>query len=104
MRKIRRNDEVVVLKGRDRGKRGRVNRVLPDGRLLVANINMVKRHTKPNPSQNRPGGVIEKEAPIDASNAAIFNPAAERADRVKFAPGKDGKLRRVFKSDGNAIG
>ncbi len=104
MKKIRRNDEVLVLKGRDRGKRGRVSRVLPDGRLIVANVNMVKRHTKPNPGQNRPGGIVEKEAPIDVSNVAIFNTGTERADRVGFAVDEQGVRYRVFKSSGERIG
>ena len=103
MKKIRCDDEVVVLAGRNRGTRGRVLRVLADGRLIVAGINRVKRHTKPNPSLNRPGGIIEKEAPIDISNVAVYNPAADAPGRVGFQVDEAGVKTRVFKSDGTLL-
>jgi len=103
MRKIKQNDEVIVITGRDKGKRGRVNKVLPDNRLLVSGIQMVKKHQKPNPQMNIPGGIIEKEAPIDVSNVAIYNSSASKADRVGFKVLEDGKKIRVFKSSGEAI-
>lgn len=102
--KIRRDDDVVVLRGRDRGKRGRVVRVLADGRALVSGVNMVKRHTKPNPSINRPGGIKDQEAPIHLSNLAIYNAATERADYARIRVDDDGRRVRVFKSDGREIG
>ena len=103
MKKIRRDDEVVVLAGRNRGVRGRVLRVLPDGRLLVSGVNRVKRHTKPNPSINRPAGIVEKEAPIDTSNVAVYNPATGGPGRVGIRVDESGVKTRVFKSDGSAL-
>lgn len=103
MRKIRKDDEVIVIAGRDKGKRGRVNKVLADNRLLVSGIQMIKKHQKPNPQMNVPGGIIEKEAPIQVSNVAIFNSATSKADRVGFKVLEDGKKIRVFKSNGEAV-
>ena len=102
MAKIRRDDEVVVLAGRDRGRRGKVVKILPDGRLIVSGIHMVKRHTKPNPAINNPGGIVDKEAPIQSSNVAIFNVETGKGDRVGFIV-KDGVKSRVYKSDGRII-
>ncbi|MDZ7923931.1 MAG: 50S ribosomal protein L24 [Marinagarivorans sp.] len=103
MRKIKRDDEVVVVTGRDKGKRGKVTRVFSDGRLLVAGIQIIKKHQKPNPQSGIAGGIIEKEAPIDASNVAIFNPATQKADRVGFKVLDDGRKVRVFKSNGETV-
>lgn len=103
MKKIRKNDEVIVLAGRDKGKRGKVLSVRADDRVLVSGVNMVKKHTKPNPMSGTPGGMVEKEAPIDASNVAIFNPATGKADRVGFKVLEDGKKIRVFKSNQEAV-
>lgn len=103
MAKIKRDDEVVVLAGRDRGKRGKVLKVRTDGRLVVSGVNMVKKHQKPNPNLGVPGGIIEKEAPLDASNVAIFNPGTKKADRVGFKIQDDGKKIRIFKSNGEAV-
>ena len=102
MRKIKRDDEVIVLAGKDKGRRGTVVKVLDDSRLLVSGINMIKKHTKPNPQLNEPGGIIEKEAPIQVSNIAIYNAETDKADRVGFKL-EDGKKTRVFKSSGAAI-
>ncbi|MCH2099964.1 MAG: 50S ribosomal protein L24 [Pseudomonadales bacterium] len=102
MRKIKRNDEVVVITGRDKGKRGDVIRVLDDGRALVSGVNIVKKHTKPNPYANEPGGIKEKEAPIQLSNLAIWNADEARADRVGIRE-EDGKNVRFFKSTGKTI-
>ena len=101
MQKIKKDDDVIVIAGRDKGKRGNVNRVLED-RAFVSGVNIVKRHTKGNPQMGQPGGIIEKEAPIQASNVAIYNSETNKADRVgiKF---EDGKKTRVFKSTGEAI-
>jgi len=104
MKKIRRDDEVIVIAGKDNGKRGKVTRVMQDGRLIVSGINMVKRHTKPNPMLGTPGGIVEKEAPIQASNVAIFNPTTNKADRVGFKVLEDGKKVRVFKSNNEVVG
>jgi large subunit ribosomal protein L24 len=103
MRKIKRDDEVVVIAGRDKGKRGKVVRVLADNRLVVSGINMIKKHQKPNPQAGVAGGIVEKEAAIQDSNVAIFNAATQKADRVGFKILEDGKKIRVFKSNGEAV-
>ncbi|GGY51918.1 50S ribosomal protein L24 [Bacterioplanes sanyensis] len=102
MLKIRKNDEVVVIAGKDKGKRGTVRTVGKDGRLVVSGINMVKKHQKPNPYLQQPGGIVEKEAGIHASNVAIWNPKTEKADRVGFKVEGDTKVR-IFKSTGDQI-
>lgn len=103
MRKIRREDDVIVITGKDKGKRGKIVRVYGDERVLVAGVNIVKRHTKPNPQLGIAGGIVEKEAPIAISNVAIFNAAANKADRVGFKVLEDGRKVRVFKSNGEQI-
>ena len=102
MKKIRRDDEIVVIAGKDKGKRGKVLSVRADGKLLVSGINMVKKHQKPNPMLNTPGGIVEKEAAIQASNVAILNPETNKADRIGFIF-KDDRKQRVFKSDGKFV-
>jgi len=102
MFKIKRDDDVVVIAGKDKGKRGKVVRVLDNGKVIVSGINIVKRHTKPNPQAGIAGGIVEKEAAIDASNVAIFNAATGKADRVGFKVDGDAKVR-VFKSTGEAV-
>ncbi|NKI19183.1 50S ribosomal protein L24 [Spongiibacter sp. KMU-166] len=103
MRKIKREDEVIVLTGKDKGKRGKVQKVLDDNRVLVSGINMIKKHTRPNPQMGVAGGIVEKEAPIQVSNIAIYNPTTSKADRVGFKVAEDGSKTRVFKSSGDAI-
>ncbi|ABC32851.1 MULTISPECIES: 50S ribosomal protein L24 [Hahella] len=103
MNKIRKGDEVVVIAGRDKGKRGKVNRVQKDGKLVVSGVNMVKRHTKPNPMLGTAGGIVEKEAPIQASNVAIFNSATDKPDRIGFKILEDGKKVRIFKSTNELV-
>ncbi len=102
MQKIRRNDEIIVIAGKDKGKRGKVQSVLADNRLVVTGINMVKRHTKPNPMSGQQGGIVEKEAPIHASNVAIFNSETNKADRVGFKV-EGGEKIRVFKSTNKPV-
>ncbi len=97
MKKIKRNDEVIVLTGRDKGKRGEVIRVLTDDRLLVSGINLVKKHQRPNPNAGVQGGIISKEAPIHVSNVAIYNAETDKADRVGIRVEGD-KKTRIFKS------
>ncbi|HCL2593189.1 TPA: 50S ribosomal protein L24 [Pseudomonas aeruginosa C40A] len=99
MQKIRRDDEVIVIAGKDKGKRGKVLKVLADDRLVVGGVNLIKRHTKPNPMLGQQGGIVivEKEAPLHVSNVAIFNTETSKADRVGFKV-EDGKKIRVFKS------
>jgi large subunit ribosomal protein L24 len=102
MEKIRKGDQVVVLSGKDKGRRGAVLQVL-DGSLLVESINRVKRHTKGNPQAGKAGGIIEKEMPLAASKVAIWNPSAKAADRVGIKKLADGKKVRFFKSNGEVI-
>lgn len=104
MNKIRKGDEVVVIAGKDKGRRGTVQRVLDNGRLIVSNVNVVKKHTKPNPMQGQPGGIVEKEASIELSNVMLFNPATGKGDRVGFKLLEDGKKVRFFKSNGEVVG
>ena len=103
MRKIKRDDEVIVIAGRDKGKRGKVVRVLPDNRLIVSGVHMIKKHQKPNPQAGVAGGMMEKEASIQVSNVAIFNSATQKADRVGFKILEDGSKVRIFKSNGEAV-
>ncbi|HTP38581.1 MAG TPA: 50S ribosomal protein L24 [Steroidobacteraceae bacterium] len=103
MEKIKKGDQVVVLSGRDKGRRGAVLRVFADATVLVENINKVKRHTKPNPQANVQGGIIEKEMPLAASKVGIWNPGSKKADRVGIKQLADGKKVRFFKSNGEVI-
>ncbi len=103
MRKIIRDDEVIVIAGKDKGKRGKVLRVLANDCLIVSGINMVKKHTKPNPMLGKAGGIVEKEAAIAVSNVAIFNSATGKGDRVGFKVLEDGNKVRIFKSNGEVI-
>jgi len=103
MRKIRKGDQVIVLAGRDKGKRGNVIRVLPDDRVLVEGVNMVKRHTRPNPQRNVTGGIIDKEAPIHISNVALYNPNTGKGERVGFRTLEDGRKVRYFKKSGEVV-
>ena len=100
MSKIRKGDDVVVLSGRDKGKRGTVLQIIEHSRVLVDNVNVIKKHVKPNPNRGETGGIIEKEAPIQLSNVALFNPNTNKADRVGYRGLEDGRKVRVFKSDG----
>lgn len=102
MLKIKRDDEVIVLAGKDKGKRGKVRKVLDNNKLIVSGVNMMKKHTKPNPQAGVAGGIVESEAPIQASNVAIFNPETSKGDRVGFKIEGDRKVR-VFKSNGEVI-
>ena len=100
--KIRKGDEIVNA-GKDKGKRGSVLSVLGDGRVVVENVNLVKKHMKPNPSKGEPGGIVDKEMPLQVSNIALFNPSAGKGDRVGFKTLEDGRKVRVFKSDGEVV-
>ncbi len=102
MRKINKDDEVIVLAGRDKGKRGDVLTVRRDGRLIVAGINTVEKHKRGDPNNNEPGGIVTQEAPIEVSNVAIWNEEEGKADRVGFRV-EDGKKVRYYKSNGKVI-
>ena len=104
MRKIRKGDDVVVMTGKDNGKRGTVLRVLPEvDKLVVENVNIVKKHTKPNPQAGIPGGIIEKEMPVHVSNVMLYNPQTKKGDRVGFRVLQDGRKVRVFKSTDEVV-
>lgn len=102
-RKIKKGDEVVALAGRDKGKRGSVLRVLGDDHVVVENLNMVKRHTKPNPQRGEAGGILDKEMPMHLSNVALYNADTGKADRVGFKVLEDGRKVRFFKSNGEVV-
>ena len=103
MNKIRKGDDVMVITGKDKGKRGVVLNRLDDEHVIVEGINRVKKHTKPNPMKGQPGGIVEKEMPIHISNIALFNAATQKADRVGFKSLDDGRKVRVFRSNGEVV-
>ena len=103
MERIRKGDEVIVIAGRSRGQRGHVLKVLKEDRLLVENVNMVKRHQKPDPQSQKPGGIIEREAPIHDSNVMLYNPATDKGDRVGYKFLEDGRKVRIFRSTGEVV-
>jgi large subunit ribosomal protein L24 len=102
MNRLRKGDEVIVIAGKDKGKRGAVSQVLQDDKLLVDGINLAKKHVKPNPMTGEQGGIVSKEMPIHASNVALYNPETKKADRVGFRS-EEGNKVRFFKSNGNAV-
>ena len=103
MNRIRKGDEVVVTAGKDKGRRGTVVKVLDDGHVVVEGVNMIKRHTKPNPQRQVQGGIVEKEAAIDLSNVALWNPVTKKGDRVGFRTLADGRKVRYFKSNKEVV-
>jgi len=103
MNKLRKGDNVIVITGKDKGKRGVVLARLDEQRLLVEGVNRVKKHAKPNPMKGQQGGIVEKEMPIQVSNVALFNPATQKADRVGIKTLDDGRKVRVFKSNGEVV-
>jgi large subunit ribosomal protein L24 len=104
MRKLKKGDTVVVIAGRDKGKRGDVTQVVDAEHVLVGGVNQVKKHTRPNPMKNQPGGILTKEMPIHMSNVAIYNPVTQKPDRIGFRMLDDGRKVRFFKSNGETIG
>ncbi len=102
MNKIRKGDEIVVISGRDKGRRGTVLKVL-EGQVVVESINMVKRHTKPNPQKNVQGGIVAKEAALDLSNVMLWNPVAKKGDRIGLRTLADGRKVRFFKSNKEVV-
>ena len=103
MNKIKIGDQVIVITGKDKGKQGSVTKILTNGRCFVSGVQMVKRHTKPNPNAGIAGGIVEKEASIDMSNISIFNPSTKKADKVLIQAQEDGSRKRVYKSSGKEI-
>lgn len=104
MDKIRKGDEVIVITGKDKGRKGTVIRRVDDNSVVVEGINRVKKHVKPNPIRGVAGGIVDKDMPIHISNIALFNPATQKADRVGFKTLDDGRKVRVFKSNGEQVG
>jgi len=104
MRKLKKGDEIIVITGKDKGKRGTLTQMIAEkDRVVVEGLNMVKKHQKPNPNQGVPGGIVQKEMPLHISNVAIFNPATGKADRVGIKILEDGRKVRVFKSNNEVI-
>lgn len=103
MNRIRKGDTVVVMVGKDRGRQGTVLRMLSGNRVVVEGLNLVKRHTKPNPQAGLQGGIVEREAPLDLSNVQIYNPTTQRPDRIGFRSLEDGRKVRFFKSNQEVI-
>jgi large subunit ribosomal protein L24 len=103
MKKIRKGDTVIVIAGRDKGRRGAVIEVYADGRVRVEGLNMSKKHQRPNPQIGQQGGIIERESPLHISNVAVFNPATKKADRIGFKQLEDGRKVRIFKSNSEMI-
>ena len=103
MHKIHRGDDVIVIAGKDKGRRGTVLKVLNDNRVVVESINIAKKHQKPNPNAGVAGGIIEREMPIDISNIMVFNPTTNKGDRIGFKVLKDSKKVRFFKSNGEVV-
>jgi large subunit ribosomal protein L24 len=104
MGKIKKGDNVVVITGRDKGKRGDVARVVDARHVVVNGVNQVKRHTRPNPMKNQPGGIVTRETPIHVSNVAVYNPVTQKADRIGFRTLNDGRKVRFYKSNGEVLG
>ena len=102
MRKIKKGDDVIIISGKDKGKRGSVLRVIDD-RVVVENCNMAKKHVKPNPNTGETGGIVEKEMPLHISNVALFNPAANKGDRVGIKTLEDGRKVRFYKSNNEVV-
>ncbi len=103
MRKLRKGDDVIVIAGKDKGKRGTIQSLVGDDKVVVENINLAKKHTKANPAKGEQGGIVDKEMPMDMSNVAIYNPQTSRADRVGFKILEDGRKVRYFKSNGEVV-
>ncbi len=104
MRRIRKDDEVIVIAGKDKGRRGKVTQVVENGeRVIIGGVNLIKRHTKPNPARGVAGGIVEREAAIHVSNVMLFNPVAKKGDRIGFRVLEDGRKVRYFKSDNEVV-
>jgi large subunit ribosomal protein L24 len=103
MRRIRKGDEIIVIAGRDKGKRGTVLRCVDDQHVVVEGVNRVKKHQRPNPMKNVTGGIVDKDMPINVSNVALFNPGTKKGDRVGFKVLGDGRKVRVFKSNDEQV-
>jgi large subunit ribosomal protein L24 len=103
MNKIKKGDEVIVITGKDKGRRGTILQVLANDRVLVEGVNIAKKHQKPNPNAGVPGGIIDREMPLDISNVLVFNPKTKKGDRVGIKVSEDGSKERIFRSTGETV-
>ncbi|MCA1799373.1 MAG: 50S ribosomal protein L24 [Xanthomonadaceae bacterium] len=103
MNRLKKGDDVIVIAGKDKGRRGTILKVFANDRVLVENLNMIKKHTRPNPNKGEPGGIVEKEAPLQASNVMLYNPRSKKGDRVGVRTLDDGRKVRFFKSDNEVV-
>lgn len=103
MQRIRKDDDVMVIAGKDKGRRGKVKRILPQSKIVVENVNMIKKHQRGNPQSGTQGGIIEREAAIDASNVMLYNPATGKGDRIGYRTLEDGRKVRFFKSNNEVV-
>ena len=103
MKKLKKGDSIIVVSGKDKGKKGEILKVIEPDKLIISNINLAKKHVKPNPNKNESGGIIEKEMPIHISNVMMFNPVSKKGDRVGFKNLEDGKKVRIYKSNKEVI-
>ena len=103
MRKLRKGDTVIVIAGKDKGKKGEILKVIDDNKLIVTNVNLAKKHTKPNPNKEETGGIIEREMPLNISNVMIFNPITKKGDKVGCKTLENGKKVRIYKSNKEVI-
>ena len=103
MKRMRKGDQIIVISGKDKGRQGTVLKIMADDRVLVEQINMVKKHTKPNPMQGVEGGIVEKEMPLHISNVMLFNPVTNKGDRIGFKLLEDDRKVRYFKSNGEVV-
>ena len=103
MNRLKKGDDVIVIAGKDKGRRGTILKMLADDRVLVENVNMIKKHTRPNPNKGETGGIVEREAPLQASNVMLYNPRAKKGDRIGFRTLDDGRKVRFFKSDNEVV-
>jgi len=103
MRRLRKGDEVIVIAGKDKGRHGTVLRVVDEDRIVVEGVNVMKKHTRPNPQRGVAGGIVEREMPVHVSNVAIYNPTSQKADRIGFKFLQDGRKVRYYKSTGEVV-
>ena len=103
MNKIRKGDEVIIRSGKDKGRRGTVLRILQDGRVLVEGVNVAKKHVRPNPNVGEPGGIVDREKPLDASNVQVYNAKSKKGERVGIDVKDDGTKVRVFRQSGDVV-
>tara|TARA_B100001996_G_scaffold353141_1_gene314304 strand:- start:201 stop:518 length:318 start_codon:yes stop_codon:yes gene_type:complete len=103
MNRLKKGDSVIVIAGKDKGKKGEILRIIEPDRLIVSNVNIAKKHVKPNPNKNESGGIIEREMPLHISNVMMFNPITKKGDKIGFKSLEDGKKVRIYKSNNEVV-